>query len=74
MGCHKAIAKKVIQKEADYVLAVKGNQEGHLSSAIRGFFDIAHEENFKQLSHYFHKEINKAHGQVEHRCYWLTIG
>ena len=41
MGCQKAIAKKIIQKEADYVLAVKGNQ-GHLSSAIRDFFDIAH--------------------------------
>jgi predicted transposase YbfD/YdcC len=41
MGCQKAIAKKIIQKEADYVLAVKGNQ-GHLSSAIRDFFDVAH--------------------------------
>lgn len=71
MGCQKAIAKKIIQKETDYVLAVKGNQ-GHLSSAIRDFFDIAHEENFKQLSHHFHEEIDKAHGRVEHRRYWLT--
>jgi len=53
------IAKKIIQKEADYVLAVKGNQ-GHLSSAIRDFFDIAHKENFKQLSHHFHEEIDKV--------------
>ncbi|MFT5295356.1 MAG: hypothetical protein ACI9YH_001370 [Colwellia sp.] len=37
MGCQKARAKKIIKKEADYVLAVKGNQ-GHLSSAIRDFF------------------------------------
>tara|TARA_R110002167_G_scaffold1767_1_gene8478 strand:+ start:36377 stop:37501 length:1125 start_codon:yes stop_codon:yes gene_type:complete len=71
MGCQKAIAKKIIQKEADYVLAVKGNQ-GHLSSAIRDFFNIAHEENVKQLSYQFNEEIDKAHGRVERRRYWLT--
>ena len=71
MGCQKAIAKKIIQKEADYVLAVKGNQ-GHLSSAIKDFFTIAHEENFKQLSHQFTEEIDKGHGRVEHRRYWLS--
>jgi predicted transposase YbfD/YdcC len=46
MGCQEVIAKKIIQKETDYFLVVKGNQ-GHLSSPIRGFFNIAHEENFK---------------------------
>lgn len=71
MGCQKAIAKKIIQKEAAYVLAVKGNQ-GHLSNAIRDFFSIAHEENFKELSHQFTEEIDKGHGRVEHRRYWLT--
>jgi predicted transposase YbfD/YdcC len=71
MGCQKSIAEKIIQKEADYVLAVKGNQ-GHLSSAIRDFFDIAHEENFNKLSHEFYEEIDKAHGRVEQRRYWLT--
>ena len=71
MGCQKAIAKKIIQKEADYVLAVKGNQ-GHLSSAIKDFFTIAQEENFKQLSHQFTEEIDKGHGRVEQRRYWLS--
>jgi predicted transposase YbfD/YdcC len=71
MGCQKAIAKKIIQKEADYVLAVKGNQ-GHLSSAIKDFFTIAHEENFKQLRHKFTEEIDKGHGRVEHRRYWIS--
>jgi predicted transposase YbfD/YdcC len=71
MGCQKAIAKKIIQKEADYVLAVKGNQ-GHLSSAIRDLFDIAHEENFNHMSHQFTEEIDKGHGRVELRRYLLT--
>ncbi len=26
MGCQKKIAKKIIKKEADYILAIKGNQ------------------------------------------------
>jgi predicted transposase YbfD/YdcC len=26
MGCQQKIAKKIVQKEASYVLAVKGNQ------------------------------------------------
>jgi len=71
MGCQKVITKKIIQKEADYVLAVKGNQ-GHLSSAIRDFFDIAHEEKFRNLSHQLTEEIDKGYGRVEHRRYWLT--
>jgi predicted transposase YbfD/YdcC len=29
MGCQKEIASKIIEKEADYILALKGNQ-GHL--------------------------------------------
>lgn len=38
MGCQKAIAEKIHQKEADYVLALKGNQ-GTLSEDVRLFFE-----------------------------------
>lgn len=37
MGCQKDIAKKIIEKGADYVLAVKGNQ-GQLHEAVVDFF------------------------------------
>jgi predicted transposase YbfD/YdcC len=66
------LLSKLVIKEADYVLAVKGNQ-GHLSSAIKDFFDIAHEENFKDLSHQFTEEEDTGHGRVEQRRYWLTV-
>nr|WP_273542020.1 ISAs1 family transposase [Pseudoalteromonas citrea] len=46
MGCQKAIAANIIKKEADYVLALKGNQ-GRLHTAIKDFFDIGREEKFK---------------------------
>ncbi len=71
MGCQKAIAKQIVKQEADYVLAVKGNQ-GHLSQAIRDFFEIAHKEDFKNVPHDFIEEINEGHGRIEHRRYWVT--
>jgi predicted transposase YbfD/YdcC len=37
MGCQKEIAKKVVEKEASYVLALKGNQ-GTLSDDVELFF------------------------------------
>jgi len=34
MGCQKKIAQKILDKDADYLLAVKGNQ-GNLNKAFR---------------------------------------
>jgi len=28
MGCQKEIAKQIVKKNADYILALKGNQSG----------------------------------------------
>lgn len=39
MGCQKKIAEKIIEKEADYVLAVKANQP-HLLEDIQNVFSI----------------------------------
>lgn len=71
MGCQKAIAANIIQKEADYVLALKGNQ-GRLHTAIKDFFDIAKVEGFKGVSHQHREEVDKGHGRIEQRCYWFT--
>lgn len=71
MGCQKAIAKTIRANQADYVLALKGNQ-GHLQQAVRDFFDIAQETNFARVPHQFYEEVNDGHGRIEHRRYWLT--
>ena len=71
MGCQKSIAADIIKKEADYVLALKGNQ-GRLHTAIKDFFDIAVEEEFKEVSHHCHEDVNKGHGRKEERRYWFT--
>jgi len=39
MGCQKEIASKIIEKGADYVLAIKGNQ-GSLHDSVKGYFEM----------------------------------
>lgn len=53
MGCQKAIAAKIIEKEANYLLAVKGNQPTLLSE-MKEYFAWAQKDTVesKQLSVY----------------------
>ena len=71
MGCQKAIAKKIGEKEADYVIAVKGNQ-GHLHQSIKDFFAICQNDNFKNVAHEYFEEVDSGHGRIEVRRYWIT--
>ena len=66
MGCQKTIAKKIQEKEADYVLALKGNH-GTLHEDVKLFFDT---EVVKKLSANIedsHEEIDAGHGRIEMR-------
>jgi len=47
MGCQKKIAKKIVDKKADYVLAVKGNQENLYADIQAVFADIDNDDNKK---------------------------
>jgi predicted transposase YbfD/YdcC len=69
MGCQTEIASEVIGKQADYVLAVKGNQN-HLFEDIVGYFDWALTDKFKQTSYTTNETVDGDHGRVEvRRCY-----
>jgi predicted transposase YbfD/YdcC len=71
MGCQTEIAAKIIEKEADYVLSVKGNQ-GNLYEDIIEYFDWALADKFK-LTHFTADEtIDKQHGRIEVRRYYAT--
>ena len=59
MGCQTAIAEKIIEKKADYILAVKGNQ-GSLEQGIK---DIVRFE--KPVDS--HIETDIGHGRIENR-------
>jgi len=70
MGCQTAIAEKIIQKKADYVLALKGNQ-GKLHVEVTDFFEIALAENFKQIEHDYYEEHEyeqKRHLKILQSC------
>lgn len=71
MGCQKKITKKVIAAGADYVIAVKGNQKT-LFEDIKYFFNTAETNNFKHITYDYYEEIDKGHGRIEIRRYWIT--
>ena len=70
MGCQKAIARHVIDAEADYVLAVKENQPS-LHAAVHEHFLAAHETDFAGVVVRHQVTRSKDHGRVVERHYYL---
>ena len=68
MGCQKEIAKKIKDKEADYVLALKGNQ-GTLQQDVELFFTEQKARLFKDTTIDRHETLEKSHGRIETRTY-----
>lgn len=66
MGCQQEIARKIRRKQADYILALKGNQ-GHLHADVKRFFTDAQAHGFEGVQHDFHEEWDAGHGRIEHR-------
>lgn len=66
MGCQKSIAKKIRSKNADYLLALKGNQ-GDLNDDVRTYFEG---ESNQGLDVY--KSYDKGHGRIEIREYKVS--
>lgn len=71
MGCQKSIAEQIIEARADYVLALKGNQ-GDLHDDVKLFLDQAIDKGFAEITHDYHETLDKGHGRVEVRRYWIT--
>lgn len=67
MGTQTAIVKKIRQKRADYVLALKANQ-GNLLEDVRLYF--SEDEFLKECA--YKKTVEKARGKIEKREYWQT--
>ncbi|MDM8544014.1 ISAs1 family transposase [Desulfococcaceae bacterium HSG9] len=66
MGCRKAVAEKITNKEADYVPALKGCQ-GDLSEDVELFFDDAGVDGFKNISADCYETTDGDHGRIEIR-------
>lgn len=67
IGCQTAIAAAITQQQADYVLAVKGNQET-LTDDIQAAF----EPTTRDFAPHYAKTVNKGHGRLEIRECWAT--
>ena len=71
MGCQKNITKQIRAKKADYVLALKGNQENLHNRAIN-FFKEQAENNFKDPCIESSHTSEKSHGRFEERDYYFS--
>jgi len=69
MGTQKEIAHQIIDKKADYVLALKGNHST-LHDDIRLFLEAEVRKTKDSKITDSYEEIDKGHGRIEHRiCY-----
>lgn len=71
VGTQKDIASQLIQREGDYVLALKGNQ-GISHMVVEDYFQLALKRNFLNVNYDYFEEINKDHGRIEIRKYWVV--
>lgn len=66
MGCQRQIAAKIIDKKADYVLALKGNQ-GTLREDVELFANEQNAKDFKDCTVSQNKTVDGDHGRIETR-------
>ncbi len=66
IGCQRAIAKQIIDKKADYVLALKGNQ-GSLRDDVEVFVAEQKANDFKDTTISRHETVDGDHGRIETR-------
>lgn len=69
MGCQTEIAKTIIEKDADYLLALKENQ-GNLYADVDLLFTDLAQSHDTAYPHDFAKTIDKNHGRIEIRQAW----
>ena len=68
MGCQRTIAKKIIDKKADFILALKGNQ-GALHEDVKVFVAEQKAKDFKDTTVSRHETVDGDHGRIETRRY-----
>lgn len=71
MGCQKEIVKTIIDRGADYVLGLKGNQ-GTLHEDVKLYFEECLSTGFKDIEYDYHETVDGDHGRIETRRYWVT--
>jgi predicted transposase YbfD/YdcC len=73
MGCQREIAAAIVEKGADYVLALKDNQPS-LFEDVQWFFEQAESVQFQDTEHDVACSVDKGHGRLEIRRCWTLSG
>ena len=68
IGCQRDIAQKVVEKKADYVLALKGNQ-GSLREDVELFVAEQKSNGFRDTTISRDQTVDGDHGRIETRTY-----
>lgn len=68
MGTQKAIAEQIVEGDADYVLALKGNQET-LHQAVIDYIEEQSKNDFADVNARRHRTQETGHGRDETRSY-----
>lgn len=71
IGCQKAIAHKVIERQADYLLCVKKNQKTLYRDIEKHFTTYWETHPQDTLGVGFAEQIEQGHGRQEHRRSWV---
>ena len=71
ISCQKSIAETCISQEADYLLAVKGNQKTLHNDIQTAVEDHWNKHSKEPVSGTFFEHENKGHGRHEYRCCWV---
>ena len=69
LNCQKEIAAAIRRREADYVLALKGNH-GSLHGRVEQFFLAVKEGRTHGFTLSSHRSLEKEHGRIEERHFW----
>ena len=71
MGCQRKIAQAIQDADADYLLAVKGNQPT-LAADIEAWFSEAQAKDFADTETVSATQTSRGHGRQEERNVWLA--
>ncbi len=71
IGCQKETVKQIVEKRADYVISLKGNQ-GTLHTDIKDYLDWGQRIGFKGMTCDYYATLEKDHGRIEERRCWVT--
>jgi predicted transposase YbfD/YdcC len=67
---HKGTAKTIVEQGGDYALPIKDNEK-NFKEEIEMLFQDAFKNHFRGVDADEYETLEKGHGRIEHRKYWM---